>query len=70
MLINAYFSKVLDILSKDRTYLVLNGVMFPHYLIEGVSIESSHEQENHARALPPGIGTFSVFGEEKSCRET
>jgi hypothetical protein len=45
-------------------------MVFPHNLIKGVSVETSHEQEHHAGTLPPGVATLAVFGEKKSGWET
>ncbi len=44
--------------------------MFPHYLIERVAIETSHEEEDHAGTLPPSVTALAVFGEKKSRWET
>jgi hypothetical protein len=43
---------------------MFDGVMLAHDLIERVSVESGHEEEYHARALPPVV--LPVLSEEQS----
>jgi hypothetical protein len=47
---------------------MLDGLMLAHELVERVAVEASHEQENHARALPPAT-ILPVLGQEQLCRE-
>lgn len=47
---------------------MLDGLMLAHELVERVAVEASHEQENHARALPPPT-ILPVLGQEQLCRE-
>ena len=47
---------------------MLDGLMLAHELVERVAVKASHEQENHARALPPAA-ILSVLGQEQLCRE-
>ena len=49
---------------------MFNCMMFPHDLIKRVPVESSHEEEDHAGALPPGVASLAVLWEEESRRET
>ena len=49
---------------------MFDRVVFPHDLVQRVAVESSHEEHDHAWALPPGIFLATAFGEQQSCRET
>lgn len=47
---------------------MFNSVMFAHDFVQTVTIETSHKQEYHARALPPLV-VLAVLREQKSCGE-